>query len=65
MNAMRYSWGGAVLKGDDGRFHMWAAEMTEHCGIGAWSQVPYVHCIRIWSNAHMHARAASWFPPHK
>lgn len=25
------SWGGAVLKGSDGLYHMWAAEMTEHC----------------------------------
>ena len=32
------SWGGAVLKGPEGKYHMWAAEMTEHCGIGAWSQ---------------------------
>lgn len=32
------SWGGAVLRGNDNRFHMFAAEMTEHCGIGAWSQ---------------------------
>eukprot|EP01060_Flectonema_neradi_P031101 TRINITY_DN4634_c2_g1_i1.p1 TRINITY_DN4634_c2_g1~~TRINITY_DN4634_c2_g1_i1.p1 ORF type:complete len:504 (+),score=109.13 TRINITY_DN4634_c2_g1_i1:53-1513(+) len=32
------SWGGAVLKGPDNKYHMWAAEMTEHCGIGAWSQ---------------------------
>ena len=32
------SWGGAVLKGSDGQYHMWAAEMTEHCGIGAWIQ---------------------------
>ena len=32
------SWGGAVLRGDDGRYHMWASEMTEHCGIGAWAQ---------------------------
>ena len=23
------SWGGAVLKGSDGTYHMWAAEMTE------------------------------------
>jgi len=27
-----------VLPGSDGLYHMWAAEMTEHCGIGAWSQ---------------------------
>jgi hypothetical protein len=32
------SWGGAVLQGPDGKWHMWAAEMTEHCGIGAWAQ---------------------------
>ena len=32
------SWGGAVLPGPDGKWHMWAAEMTEHCGIGAWVQ---------------------------
>lgn len=32
------SWGGAVLKGSDGLYHMWAAEMTEHCGIGTWNQ---------------------------
>ena len=32
------SWGGAVLKGHDGQYHMWAAEMTEHCGIGTWQQ---------------------------
>lgn len=32
------SWGGAVLPAKDGSFHMWASEMTEHCGIGAWSQ---------------------------
>ena len=33
------SWGGAVLHDPKGgKFHMWAAEMTEHCGIGAWAQ---------------------------
>lgn len=32
------SWGGAVLKGPDQKYHMWAAEMTEHCGIGTWQQ---------------------------
>ena len=31
------SWGGAVLPGPDGLYHTWAAEMTEHCGIGAWA----------------------------
>ena len=32
------SWGGDVLLADDGTYHMWSAEMTEHCGIGAWAQ---------------------------
>ena len=33
------SWGAAVLKGRrDGLWHMFASEMTEHCGIGAWAQ---------------------------
>ena len=32
------SWGGAVLPGPDGKYHMWAAEITEHCGISAWVQ---------------------------
>ena len=32
------SWGGAVLRGHDGLFHMWVSEITEHCGIGAWME---------------------------
>lgn len=33
------SWGGAVLRGDDdGLWHMFAAEMTNHCGIDTWFQ---------------------------
>mmetsp|Transcript_5327 Transcript_5327/g.7850 ORF Transcript_5327/g.7850 Transcript_5327/m.7850 type:complete len:494 (+) Transcript_5327:157-1638(+) len=32
------SWGGAVLRSEDGTYHMWASEMTEHCGIGAWAE---------------------------
>ena len=32
------SWGGAVLRDDDGKYHMWIAEMANHCGIGAWAQ---------------------------
>ncbi|GMI10708.1 hypothetical protein TrVE_jg2349 [Triparma verrucosa] len=33
------SWGGAILPDPkDGTLHMWASEMTEHCGIGAWAQ---------------------------
>ena len=40
------SWGGSVIAGDDGKYDMWAAEMTHEVGIKAWitnSQV--VHAI--------------------
>ena len=40
------SWGGSVHLADDGKYHMWAAEMTEYVGIKAWitnSQV--VHAV--------------------
>ena len=40
------TWGGAVLLGDDGQYHMWASEMTNHCSLNSWadnSQV--VHAI--------------------
>ena len=30
------SWGGSVLLGDDGMYHMWASEMTYSTGIKAW-----------------------------
>ena len=32
------SWGGSIIQGDDGVFYMWAAEMVEHCGLGAWTR---------------------------
>ena len=33
------SWGGAVLLDETtGTYHMYASEMTAHCGIGAWAQ---------------------------
>ena len=41
------SWGGSVLKGTDGTYHMWAAEITQHCGIGAW--LPNSHIIHATS----------------
>ena len=40
------SWGGSVLRDNDGVYHMWAAEMTESTGIKSWitnSQI--VHAI--------------------
>ena len=30
------SWGGSVVRGDDGKYHMYAAEMTNDCGIVVW-----------------------------
>ena len=30
------SWGGSVVRGDDGAYHMWAAEMTNNTGILVW-----------------------------
>ena len=30
------TWGGSVLRADDGTYHMWASEMTRSCGIHRW-----------------------------
>ena len=30
------SWGGSVIKGVDNKYHMYAAEMADWCGINAW-----------------------------
>jgi hypothetical protein len=30
------SWGGSVVVADDGTFHMYAAEITGHCGMNVW-----------------------------
>lgn len=32
------SWGGQVLRDDNGMYHMWAAEIINHCGINAWTR---------------------------
>lgn len=40
------SWGGASLQADDGKWHMWAAELVNHCPMSYWlgnSQV--VHAV--------------------
>jgi hypothetical protein len=31
------SWGGGVVKDDNGTYHLWAAEMAEHCGLESWT----------------------------
>ncbi len=30
------SWGGTIHRHDDGKYHMWAAEMVNFCGIKTW-----------------------------
>ena len=30
------TWGGSVLWGDDGKYHMWYSEISRHCGIHRW-----------------------------
>jgi len=40
------SWGGSIVQDDDGSWHMFVAEMSDNCGLGAWttnSQV--VHAV--------------------
>ena len=37
------SWGGAVLEGADGKFHMWASEMTEHWYVREPPPPPHTH----------------------
>jgi hypothetical protein len=32
------TWGGQAIRHDDGVYHMWAAQMTNNCGIWAWMQ---------------------------
>lgn len=40
------SWGGSVLRGDDGMWHMYAAEITGGCGMNVWlSNSRVVHAI--------------------
>ena len=36
------SWGGSVLKGEDGRYHMWASELVNHCGLNLWTSNSHV-----------------------
>lgn len=30
------SWGGNILRGDDGKYHLWVSEFAEGCGLTAW-----------------------------
>ena len=30
------SWGGHVLRGDDGVYHLWVSEFVNGCGLSAW-----------------------------
>ncbi len=53
-NQTNYStWGGSIIKGDDGRWHMFVSRFSENCGLSSWvtnseivqatSQTPYGH----------------------
>ena len=40
------SWGGSVLRADDGLLHMWAAELIDGVGIKSWiSNSQVVHAV--------------------
>ena len=47
------SWGGSVLKGDsDGKYHMWASELINNCGLNLWTSNSHiVHAIADAPNA--------------
>ena len=30
------SWGGGVLRGDDGVYHLWVSEFSHGCGLTSW-----------------------------
>jgi len=36
------SWGGPVLRGEDGIYNMWVSEMENHCGIIAWGENSHI-----------------------
>ena len=39
------SWGGSVIRHDDGKYHMWSAEMVNSVGIKSWISNSQVLCI--------------------
>ena len=40
------SWGGSLIRGADGQIHMFAAHMTEHCGLLSWeTNSEVVHAV--------------------
>ena len=55
------SWGGAVLRGPDGLYHMWVSEITNHCGIGAWKENSrIVHATSPKANGVYQRRHVVW-----
>eukprot|EP00467_Chlorarachnion_reptans_P022158 CAMPEP_0114493586 /NCGR_PEP_ID=MMETSP0109-20121206/4186_1 /TAXON_ID=29199 /ORGANISM="Chlorarachnion reptans, Strain CCCM449" /LENGTH=1380 /DNA_ID=CAMNT_0001670543 /DNA_START=68 /DNA_END=4210 /DNA_ORIENTATION=+ len=49
------SWGGTVVKGPDGMFHMWVSEMAGHCGIVSWG----------WNSRIVHATSEKAIGPYQ
>jgi hypothetical protein len=44
------SWGGNILRGDDGRYHLWVSEFVNDCGLAAWrtnSQIAHATAITV------------------
>ena len=40
------TWGGSIIRGDDGKIHMFAAYMTENCGLTSWeTNSEVVHAV--------------------
>lgn len=58
------TWGGSVVKGDDGRWHMWASEITRKCGIHRWiTNSIVVHAVSDGPSSNWHfERKAEVFP---
>ena len=34
------TWGGGIIKGDDGKYHMFVSRMTNGCPLNTWTQIP-------------------------
>jgi hypothetical protein len=45
------SWGGNVVAGDDGLYHLYVSEMVGGCGLNTWSQFPSLTSCNLWDMA--------------
>jgi hypothetical protein len=56
------SWGGSVLLDRDGLYHMFSAEMSGHCGIGAWLANSVIAHSTSTDPLGLYKRKATLFP---